>query len=110
MNGPQDPLIHHVDLRVGLVLAAEAFAPDPLSMRLWIDFGPSGVKKTVAPIAELYDRDDMVGRLVVADISAPLEAIHDFPRQARVLTVHDRSGRASLIEPDYDIEPGERIL
>lgn len=110
MNGPQDPLVHHVDLRVGLVLAAEAFEPDPLSMRLWIDFGPSGVKKTVAPIAELYRRDDMVGRLLIADLSSPVDNDRGFPRQARVLTVHDRKGRASLIEPDYDIEPGERIL
>lgn len=100
-----------VDVRVGLVLRAEEFpkARRP-AYRLWIDFGPElGVKKSSAQITDLYQPEDLAGRLVLAVVNFPPRQVADFMSEVLVLGVKDAQGRVVLAEPERDAPLGGRL-
>jgi tRNA-binding protein len=61
-----------VQLCAGTVLRVEDFpeARKP-AWKLWVDFGPFGVRKTSAQIKALYAADDLVGRQIVGVLNLP---------------------------------------
>ena len=63
----------------GTVLKAEAF-PEALkpAWKVWVDFGPFGIKKTSAQIKALYAADELVGRQVVGVINFPPKQVGPF--------------------------------
>ncbi|MDC8013101.1 tRNA-binding protein [Tahibacter soli] len=63
-------------LVAGTVVKAEPFpeARKP-ALKVWVDFGPYGEKKTSAQIAALYKPDELVGRQVVGVINFPTKQI-----------------------------------
>ena len=63
-------------LVAGTVVRAEAFpeARKP-ALKVWVDFGPYGEKKTSAQIAALYKPEELVGRQVVGVINFPTKQI-----------------------------------
>jgi tRNA-binding protein len=72
----------NVLLVAGTVLRAEvnAQARKP-ALKVWVDFGPYGEKKTSAQIAALYDPAELVGRQVVGVINFPPKQIGPFLSQ-----------------------------
>jgi tRNA-binding protein len=66
-------------LCAGTVLRVEAFpeARKP-AWKLWVDFGPHGVKKTSAQVKDLYAPDDLVGRQIVGVINFPPKQVGPF--------------------------------
>lgn len=69
----------NVLLVAGTVLRAEINeqARKP-ALKVWVDFGPYGEKKTSAQIAALYDPAELVGRQVVGVINFPPKQIGPF--------------------------------
>ena len=65
-----------VDMRVGVVTDAREFpeARRP-AYRLWIDFGPLGVKRSSAQITTHYRPAELIGRLVIAVVNFPPQRI-----------------------------------
>ncbi|HJR74776.1 MAG TPA: tRNA-binding protein [Luteimonas sp.] len=63
----------------GTVLKAEEFpeARKP-AWKVWVDFGPFGVKKTSAQIKALYSAEELIGRQVVGVINFPAKQIGPF--------------------------------
>lgn len=63
----------------GTVLKVEEFpeARKP-AWKVWVDFGPFGIKKTSAQIKALYAADELVGRQVVGVINFPPKQIGPF--------------------------------
>ncbi len=63
----------------GTVLKAEEFpqARKP-AWKVWVDFGPFGIKKTSAQIKALYSAEALVGRQVVGVINFPPKQIGPF--------------------------------
>lgn len=63
-------------LVAGTVVRAEPFpeARKP-ALKVWVDFGPYGEKKTSAQIAALYKPEELVGRQVVGVINFPAKQI-----------------------------------
>ena len=61
-----------VHLCAGTVIRVEPFpeARKP-AWKVWVDFGPHGIKKTSAQIHALYGVDDLVGRQIVGVINFP---------------------------------------
>ena len=98
-----------VDMRVGRVLAVEAFpeARKP-AWKLRVDFGPEiGVKRSSAQITN-YAREELLDRLVVAVVNFPPRQIG--PVRSEVLVLGAMRGETViLLEPREGAEPGDRI-
>lgn len=101
-----------VELRVGRVIAAEAFpqARKP-AYKLQVDFGPEiGVKKSSAQITQRYTPRDLVGRLVVAVVNFPAKQIGPLMSECLVTGFHDADGHVALCVPDAEVPLGTRLL
>jgi len=68
-----------VQLCAGTVLRVESFpeARKP-AWKLWVDFGPHGVRRTSAQIVALYQPDELVGRQIVGVINFPPKQVGPF--------------------------------
>ena len=99
-----------VDMRVGVVVDAQPFpeARRP-AYKLWVDFGPLGVKRSSAQITDHYRPDELVGRRVVAVVNFPPKQIGPFVSEVLVLGAYDEAGEVILLAPDADVAPGSRI-
>jgi tRNA-binding protein len=99
-----------VDMRVGRVLRAEPFpeARRP-AIKLWIDFGDMGERKSSAQLTENYKPEDLIGRLILAVVNFPPRQIGKFMSEVLVLGVPDENGAVVLIRPDHDVPLGGRI-
>ncbi|OLC98565.1 MAG: tRNA-binding protein, partial [Candidatus Rokubacteria bacterium 13_1_40CM_3_69_38] len=75
-----------VDMRVGVVTDARAFpeARRP-AYRLWIDFGPLGVKRSSAQITAHYRAEELIGRRVIAVVNFPPKQVGPFVSEVLVL-------------------------
>lgn len=99
-----------VDMRVGVVVDAQPFpeARRP-AFKLWIDFGPLGVKRSSAQITERYSRAELVGRRVIAVVNFPPKQIGSFVSEVLVLGAYDEAGHVILLRPDFDVTPGSKV-
>ena len=100
-----------VAMRVGRIIRVEPFpeARKP-AYKLWIDFGPYGVKKSSAQLPRWYpDPQALVGRLVVAVTNFPPKQIGPFMSEVLVLGAIQSDGRVVLLQPDGESELGAPI-
>jgi len=99
-----------VEIRVGTVTDAKPFpqARRP-AYRLWIDFGPFGVKRSSAQITTHYRPGDLIGRRVIAVVNFPPKQIGPFVSEVLVLGAYDDAGDVILLNPDKPVAPGSRI-
>jgi len=99
-----------LDLRVGRVVRAEPNekARKP-AYKLWIDFGPLGVRTSSAQLTELYAPEDLRGRLVIAAVNLGVRRIAGFPSEVLVLGVPDAAGRVVLLTPEREVPLGGRV-
>ena len=99
-----------VEMRVGRVVEVQDFpeARRP-SYRLWIDFGPGGVKTSSAAIQPWYAKEDLVGRQVVAVTNLPPRQVGPFRSEVLCLGAVQADGRVLLLHPDGEGEDGARI-
>jgi tRNA-binding protein len=104
------PDFEKIDMRVGVVTDAQPF-PDARrpALKLWIDFGPLGTKRSSAQITEHYRPADLVGRHVVAVVNFPPKQIGPFVSEVRVLGAYNDRGEVILLAPDAAVAPGARI-
>ena len=100
-----------VDMRVGRVLQVEDFeeARNP-SYLLRIDFGPEiGAKQSAAAIRDLYSKEELRDRLVVAVVNFPPKQIANHISEVLVLAGVNSDGSMRLLQPDAEVELGARI-
>jgi len=99
-----------VDMRVGVVVDAQPFpeARKP-ALKLWIDFGELGVKRSSAQITERYTPRELMGRRVVAVVNFPPKQIGPFVSEVLVLGAYNEAGEVILLAPDQAVSPGSKI-
>ncbi len=99
-----------LDLRVGRVVRAEPNdkARKP-SIKLWIDFGPLGVKQSSAQLTALYTPEALMGRLVVAAVNLGERNIAGFVSEVLTLGLPDASGNVVLLAAEREVPLGERV-
>ena len=80
-------------LVAGTVTRAEPFpeARKP-ALKVWVDFGPYGEKKTSAQIAALYTPEELVGRQVVGVINFPTKQIGPITSEFLLTGFHTDDG------------------
>jgi len=100
-----------IDIRLGTITAVDDFpeARKP-AWKLTIDFGAEiGSRKSSAQITELYGKDDLIGRQVMAVVNFPPRQIGPFMSEVLTLGVADQEGRVVLIAPDTPAPNGARM-
>jgi len=101
-----------VELRVGRIVSAEVFAQarKPAYI-LVVDFGDEiGTRKSSAQVTDLYQPDELVGRLVVGVVNFPEKQIGPMRSQCLVTGFHDDDGHVALCVPDKDVPLGAKLL
>ena len=99
-----------VDMRVGVVVEAQPFpeARRP-ALKLHIDFGPLGIKRSSAQITDHYRSEDLVGRRVIAVVNFPPKQIGPFVSEVLVLGAYNERNEVILLRPDFEVTPGAKI-
>ena len=82
-----------LDIRVGTVVDVKDFekARKP-AYQLWIDFGKLGIKKSSAQITTLYQKEELIGKQIIAVVNFPPRQIADFFSEVLVLGVYNQAG------------------
>lgn len=99
-----------LDLRVGRVIRCEPNegARKP-AYRMWIDFGPLGIKQSSAQLTELYTPESLTGRLVIAVVNLGTKTINGFMSEVLVLGLPDAEGRIVLLAVEREVPLGGRV-
>lgn len=110
-KGDVDPAdFFAIDMRVGRVTDVASFpeARKP-AWKLTVDFGPViGEKRTSAQVTN-YDRDELLGRLVVGAINLGAKRIAGFTSEFLVLGGLMPDGTVQLLEVDDDLPVGAPV-
>lgn len=99
-----------VDMRVGTIMKAEIFkeARNP-ALKLEIDFGEMGIKRSSAQITNFYEAESLIGKQVVAVLNFPPKQIATMMSECLVIAAVDDETGTSLLSPDHIVKNGKRI-
>ena len=99
-----------VEMRVGTIIEVNDFpkARKP-AYKLKIDFGELGIRQSSAQITDLYSKEDLLGRQIIAVVNFPPKQIADFMSECLVLGVVDGTNPVVLLQPDRKVKNGLRI-
>jgi len=106
------PDFQKVELRVGTIIDVQDFpeAKKPAYI-LRVDFGEEiGVKKSSAQITDLYGKEDLMGKRVVAVVNFPPKQIGPIRSECLVTGFHRDDGAVVLAVPDGDVPNGAKLL
>ena len=78
--------------------------------QLTIDFGEHGIKRSSAQITHHYNKDELMGKQVVAVINFPVKQIANFFSECLVLGVYDESKQVVLLTPIRKLKTEEKLV
>ncbi len=99
-----------LDIRTGTIISVNEFpkARKP-AYKLEIDFGDEiGVKHSSAQITEVYSKEDLIGKQILAVVNFPPRQIADFFSEVLVLGTYSEQG-VVLITPTEKVKNGDKL-
>ena len=99
-----------VDMRLGTIITAEDLPnAKKAAYQLTIDFGEIGIKKSSAQLTDLYTKQELVGKQIIAVVNFPPKQIANFFSECLVLGVYTAGDKVVLLQPSIQAENGSRI-
>ncbi len=101
-----------VNIRVGRITRVEDFpkARQP-SYKIWIDFGPEvGERKSSAKLPQLYSKEALLGRQIIAVVNFPRRQVADFMSDVLILGAMLDDETVVLLQPEREVPLGVRML
>jgi len=100
-----------VDFRIGTIIAIEDFpqARKPAYI-LTIDYGNLGIKKSSAQITDLYSKQDLLHKQIVANVNFKKKQIANFFSECLVLGVANSKNEIVLLQASSkNLKNGEQV-
>ena len=99
-----------IDIRSGTIIEVCDFekARNP-AYQLKIDFGDLGIKNSSAQITELYTKEDLVGKQILAVVNFPVKQIANFFSECLVLGVYGENKEVTLLLPSLAVKNGSMV-
>lgn len=99
-----------IDMRVGTIREVSDFPKAKKSAyQLSIDFGELGIRKSSAQITDLYKKDELIGKQVIAVVNFPPKQIADFRSECLVLGIYTEKKEVVLLGPERKVDNGWKI-
>ncbi len=94
-----------VEMRVGTVLEVKDFpeAKNP-SYQVKIDFWDFWIKKTSAQITKLYNKEELIGKQIVAVTNFPPKQVANFMSECLILWVVVGDKKYVVLHPEREVE------
>ncbi|MBV8051944.1 MAG: tRNA-binding protein [Acidobacteriaceae bacterium] len=99
-----------VELRAGTIVEVEDFpqARKP-AYKLKIDFGELGVKRSSAQIKDLYSKEELIGKQILAVVNFPPKQIATFMSEVLTTGFYLPSGEVVLLHPERKVPNGAKL-
>lgn len=99
-----------LDIRVGTIVKANDFpkAKNP-AFQIHVDFGNLGIKKTSAQITQLYSKEELIGKQVVAVVNFPPKQIANFMSECLILGGLGNEKEVILLQPERNVFNGMKV-
>ena|SRR5688572_30246761 len=100
-----------VDLRAGTIVRAEPFleAIKP-ALKVWVDLGELGIRKSSAQITNQYTPDELINRQVICVVNFPPKQIANFVSEILITGFPDENGHVILSSIDKKVPNGARLF
>ena len=99
-----------LDIRSGTIISAKDFPEvrNP-AYKLEIDFGDLGIRKSSAQITDLYTKEDLIGKQILAIVNFPKKQIANFFSECLVLGVYGDSKEVILLTTSLPVKNGFQV-
>jgi tRNA-binding protein len=102
---------HRVDIRAGTIVDAKPFAEAlKPALRLWIDLGQLGIKKSSAQIVANYEPENLIGKQVICVVNLGSRQVANFMSEVLVTGFPDSYGHIVLSTIDAPVPNGSRLF
>ena len=100
-----------IDIRAGTIMEVNDFpkAKNP-AYQITIDFGELGIKRSSAQITNLYDKEALPGKQVIAIVNFPPKQIANFISEVLVTGFPDADHHVVLSTIDQPVPNGARLF
>jgi len=99
-----------IDMRVGTILEVNDFpkAKNP-AYQLKIDLGELGIKQSSAQIVNIYSKEDLIGKQIIAVVNFPPKQIANFISECLVMGIYNENKDVVLLTADKSTTNGCKI-